>query len=56
MKKCANKKCDRVKMLTKNHGNVWVCLKCKKCSKKVFTEKELDVMVDYIKVLRKIKS
>lgn len=45
---------DMVKLLTKDHGDVWVCLKCKSNSKpEVFTDEELDVMVEFCKSLRK---
>jgi len=49
-------KCDMVKLLTKNHGDVWICLKCKNISKDVFTEEEIDVMIEFIKGIRKKKK
>lgn len=53
MNKC---KCDMVKLLTKNHGDVWVCLECKKVSKDVLTAEELDSMIEFIKIVRKEKN
>lgn len=43
---------DIVVLHTRGHGTVTLCLECRKCSKDVFTEEELDVMVEFATYLR----
>lgn len=47
---------DMVKLLLKEHGDVWICTKCKKASKDVLTDEEKEVMVEFILTLRNRKN
>lgn len=48
---------EPVKLLTKEHGDVWICTSCKSVSKKdVFTDEEIEVMVEFIKTLKARKK
>lgn len=41
-----------VKFITKEYGDVWICLGCKKISKPdVFDEDEIDILIAFAQVL-----